>query len=221
MDQLDLLAKCNGMRSAANSTANQIDAIEELIPDDFSVARTQTLLFANTQYASIMDRLMALRGGARGLSLAGLNVIVDGKMVPLAEIEDMVGKFFGGGACRGRAGRTAQRQVGPVGARQLQLRREGRERGEPGIRRRSVGVRRRHRLPPLGQVGRSAPRFRTAPPKSSSLPTMARSIPTRSRCRCTARRMPRRISTSTASSTSPTRATTRNATSSTSTAPGW
>jgi outer membrane autotransporter protein len=45
-----------------------------------------------------MDRLMALRGGARGLSLAGLNIIVDGKMVPLAQIEDMVKQFFGGGA---------------------------------------------------------------------------------------------------------------------------
>lgn len=96
-DQADLLRKCNGIR-LNNSTANQIEAIAELIPDDFSVARTQTLLFANTQYASIMDRLMALRGGARGLSLAGLNVIVDGKMVPLAQIEDMVQKMLGGGA---------------------------------------------------------------------------------------------------------------------------
>jgi outer membrane autotransporter protein len=97
-DQQDLLTKCNRIRTATNTTANQVEAIEELIPDDFSVARTQTLLFANTQYASIMDRLMALRGGARGLSLAGLNVIVEGKMVPLAQIEDMVKQFFGGGA---------------------------------------------------------------------------------------------------------------------------
>ena len=97
-DQADLLSKCRGIRSALNSTANQVEAIEELIPDDFSVARTQTLLFANTQYASIMDRLIALRGGARGLSLAGINVIVDGKMVPLAQLEDMVKKLLGGGA---------------------------------------------------------------------------------------------------------------------------
>jgi outer membrane autotransporter protein len=103
-DQTDLLAKCRGLRSAANSTANQVAAIEELIPDDFAVARTQTLLFANTQYASIMDRLIALRGGARGLSLAGLNVIVDGKMVPLAQLQEMVGKFFGGGAAADEPG---------------------------------------------------------------------------------------------------------------------
>jgi hypothetical protein len=54
-DQTDLLTKCNGLR-INNTTANQVEAIEEMIPDDFSAARTQTLLFANTQYASIMDR---------------------------------------------------------------------------------------------------------------------------------------------------------------------
>lgn len=99
-DQTDLLAKCNGIRirTATNGAAQQVEALEELIPDDFSVARTQTLLFANTQYASIMDRLIALRGGAKGLSLAGLNLIIDGKMVPLAQVEDMVKQFFGGGA---------------------------------------------------------------------------------------------------------------------------
>ncbi|HKQ16700.1 MAG TPA: autotransporter domain-containing protein [Steroidobacteraceae bacterium] len=99
-DQTDLLNKCNGIRrrTAINGAAQQIEAIEELIPDDFSVARTQTLLFANTQYASIMDRLMALRGGAKGLSLAGLNIIVDGKMVPLAQLEDMAKQMLGGGA---------------------------------------------------------------------------------------------------------------------------
>ncbi len=69
-----------------------------MIADDFAVARTQTLLFANTQYASVMDRLMALRGGARGLSLAGLSIIVDGKSVPLAQLQDMVKGLLGGGA---------------------------------------------------------------------------------------------------------------------------
>jgi outer membrane autotransporter protein len=96
-DQRDLLNKCNGLR-INNKTANQVEAIQEMIPDDFSVARTQTLLFANTQYASIMDRLIALRGGAKGLSLAGLNIIVDGKMVPLAQLEDMAKQMLGGGA---------------------------------------------------------------------------------------------------------------------------
>lgn len=96
-DQQDLLVRCNGLQ-IANTTSNQVAALGELVADDFAVARTQTLLFANTQYASVMDRLMALRGGARGLSLAGLNVIVDGKPVPLAQLQEMVKGLLGGGA---------------------------------------------------------------------------------------------------------------------------
>lgn len=96
-DQQDLLARCDGLQMN-NTTANQIDALDELVADDFSVARTQTLLFANTQYAGVMDRLMALRGGAKGLSLAGLNIIVDGKPVPLAQLQDMAKDLLGGGA---------------------------------------------------------------------------------------------------------------------------
>ncbi len=96
-DQEDLLTRCNGLQ-IANNTANQVAALEEMVADDFAVARTQTLLFANTQYASVLDRLMALRGGARGLSLAGLNIVVDGKLVPLAQLQDMVKGLLGGGA---------------------------------------------------------------------------------------------------------------------------
>lgn len=97
LDQQNLLIRCNGLQTN-NTTANQVDALDELVADDFAVARTQTLLFANTQYASVMDRLMALRGGAKGLSLAGLNIIVDGKSVPLAQLHDMVTGLLGGGA---------------------------------------------------------------------------------------------------------------------------
>jgi outer membrane lipase/esterase len=96
-DQQDLLIRCNGLQ-VNNSTANQIAALEEVVAEDFAVARTQTLLFANTQYSSVMDRLMALRGGARGLSLAGLNIVVDGKLVPLAQLQEMVKGLLGGGA---------------------------------------------------------------------------------------------------------------------------
>jgi uncharacterized protein YhjY with autotransporter beta-barrel domain len=96
-DQQDLLARCDGLQTN-NTTANQVAAMDELVADDFAVARTQTLLFANTQYAGVMDRLMALRGGAKGLSLAGLNIMVDGSPVPLAQLQDMVKGLLGGGA---------------------------------------------------------------------------------------------------------------------------
>jgi len=96
-DQQALRTRCDGLYFN-NTVANQVQAVEELVADDFAVARTQTLLFANTQYASVMDRLMALRGGARGLSLAGLNIIVDGKHVPLAQLQEVAKQMLGGGA---------------------------------------------------------------------------------------------------------------------------
>lgn len=93
----DFAQKCRGLIYSRNTSA-LVDAMGELLGDDFAVARTQTLLFANTQYASVMDRLIALRGGARGLSLAGLNIVVDGELVPLAELQDLGKTLFGGGA---------------------------------------------------------------------------------------------------------------------------
>ena len=96
-EQRALLQRCNGL--LFNTTADQQrTALDALNGDDFAAARTQTLLFANFQYAGVMDRLIALRGGARGLSLAGLNIMVDGKPVPLAELQDMAKEMFGGGA---------------------------------------------------------------------------------------------------------------------------
>jgi outer membrane autotransporter protein len=96
-DQQDLLAKCDRLL-VGNTQANQVEALEEITPEDFSLVRTQTLLFANTQFASVLDRLMALRGGARGMSLAGLNITVDGKTVSVAQLQDMIRTVFGGGA---------------------------------------------------------------------------------------------------------------------------
>jgi uncharacterized protein YhjY with autotransporter beta-barrel domain len=96
-DQRDLLQRCDGLYFD-NSNSNKSRALSELGADDFAAARTQTLLFSNTLYASVMDRLVALRGGARGLSLAGLNIIVGGKPVPLAQLQDMGKKLLGGGA---------------------------------------------------------------------------------------------------------------------------
>jgi outer membrane autotransporter protein len=96
-ESADFQQKCRGL-VYSRDTAALVDAMGELLGDDFAVARTQTLLFANTQYASVMDRLIALRGGARGLSLAGLNIVVDGELVPLAELQDFAKMLLGGGA---------------------------------------------------------------------------------------------------------------------------
>ncbi len=96
-EQQAMLDRCDGLYFD-NTAANQSQALDALGADDFAAARTQTLLFSNTLYASVMDRLVALRGGARGLSLAGLNIIVDGQNVPLAQLQQMTKSLLGGGA---------------------------------------------------------------------------------------------------------------------------
>jgi uncharacterized protein YhjY with autotransporter beta-barrel domain len=96
-DQQALQERCNGLYFD-NTAENQSAALDALGADDFAAARIQTLLFSNTLYASVMDRLVALRGGARGLSLAGLNIMVDGQYVPLAQLQEMAKELLGGGA---------------------------------------------------------------------------------------------------------------------------
>jgi uncharacterized protein YhjY with autotransporter beta-barrel domain len=96
-DQQAMLTRCNGLYFD-NTQENQTQALDALSAEDFAAARTQTLLFSNTLYASVMDRLVALRGGARGLSLAGLNIVVDGQFVPLAQLQEMAKGLLGGGA---------------------------------------------------------------------------------------------------------------------------
>jgi outer membrane autotransporter protein len=96
-EQAALLTRCNGL-SFNNTADQQREALDELNGDDFAAARTQALLFANFQYVGVMDRLIALRGGARGLSLAGLDLMLDGQHVPLADLQKMVEGVLGGGA---------------------------------------------------------------------------------------------------------------------------
>jgi outer membrane lipase/esterase len=102
-ESADFAQKCRGLL-ASRDTGALVEAMGELLGDNFAVARTQTLLFANMQYASVMDRLIALRGGSRGLSLAGLNIVVDGKLVPLAELQSLAKTLLGAGASADESG---------------------------------------------------------------------------------------------------------------------
>lgn len=102
VDQLDAMARCQAIARA--DAADQMRALEELSATDFNSSRTQTLLFTKSTYSGVTDRLGALRGGARGVSLKGMNLIIDGKTVALADLQHMVGKLLGSGASADDAG---------------------------------------------------------------------------------------------------------------------
>lgn len=95
--ETDLLNRCNAILFTS-STTEQVTALDEISPQDLNAARTQTLNLSRTQLGTIASRLDAIRGGAQGISLAGLNLNVDGKPVPLADIAKGIGSLLGGGA---------------------------------------------------------------------------------------------------------------------------
>ena len=78
----DLLARCNGIVFDSDP-AHQRNAVSELSAQDLNAMKTQTLLLAREMSVGVVDRLMALRSGASGLSAApGLDLVVNGKTVP-------------------------------------------------------------------------------------------------------------------------------------------
>lgn len=66
-DQQDLLARCTAIMFASTAS-EQVNALDEISPQDLNATRTQTLNLTRSQLANISDRLIALRGGAKGLS---------------------------------------------------------------------------------------------------------------------------------------------------------
>ena len=101
-DQLDMLARCEGIFASAD--AEQIVALEQLGAQEINAIRTQAVIFSRTQYEGVMDRLLALRSGDHGISLAGLNLWNDGKIVPAEQIVAGIRRLLGGGASADDAG---------------------------------------------------------------------------------------------------------------------
>lgn len=96
----DLLERCNGLIFGTDE-AGQREALDQLGAEDLSALQTQTLFFASSQSSGVMERLMALRGGARGMSLGNLQLNLDGKPVPLmrlAMLGELVGAMLGANA---------------------------------------------------------------------------------------------------------------------------
>jgi outer membrane autotransporter protein len=96
-DQLNLLARCEGI-IRSSSVGEQIHALDEITPQDLNATRTQTFNMSRSQLAEVGDRLIALRSGARGLSLAGLNINTGDKMIPIDQVASSLDSLLGGGA---------------------------------------------------------------------------------------------------------------------------
>lgn len=94
--EASLLTRCNAI-TFASTAPEQVRALDEISLQDLNATRTQL--------SNIADRLTALRKGARGLSLTGLNLQIDGEAVPLEQIAKSIDGMLGGGASADTVGR--------------------------------------------------------------------------------------------------------------------
>ncbi|HWK73122.1 MAG TPA: autotransporter domain-containing protein [Povalibacter sp.] len=95
-EQSDLLARCDAI--IGSNATEQANALDELGAQDLNAIRAQALVFSRTQHQGVMDRLLALRGGERGISVAGLSLSVDGRLIPAQQIAQSLKQLLGGGA---------------------------------------------------------------------------------------------------------------------------
>ncbi len=76
-----LLTRINELQ-ASSSTSDVINALEQINHEKYSNQGSNAVNIAYSNVGALSDRLFALRGGAHGLSLQGLDVVVDGKRIP-------------------------------------------------------------------------------------------------------------------------------------------
>jgi len=95
-EQGDLRKRCQGIRTTG--VEQQVRALDELGAQDLNAVRTQTFNLSRAQLATLSDRLIALRSGARGLSLAGFNLESGDTVVPLELVAENARTTHGGGA---------------------------------------------------------------------------------------------------------------------------
>lgn len=110
-DQRDLLERCNGVIDNTDP-AQQETALEQMGAEEMNAMRTQAVLFSRTQGEGVMDRLLALRSGQRGVSVAGLNLRIGDKYVPTQQIAASLRQLLGGGASADEPGGLLDNRLG-------------------------------------------------------------------------------------------------------------
>ena len=83
--QQDLLNQCVALTST-ESTQAVADALEEMLPDVAQVQTQSSQLAATAQFDNLNGRMLALRTGTYGSSLAGLSLVGPGASVSLANL---------------------------------------------------------------------------------------------------------------------------------------
>ena len=96
-DQQDLLARCENI-TFGSTAVEQVRALDEISPEELNATRAQTLNLTRSQLVNVADRLIALRAGAKGLSLVGLNLRDQDSFISAEQVASSLDHLIGGGA---------------------------------------------------------------------------------------------------------------------------
>jgi uncharacterized protein YhjY with autotransporter beta-barrel domain len=94
----ELLEICGRLRDPDNLDNQVAEALDAINPDEWMAATTIALRLTRVQHGNLGQRINALRGGATGLDLSGLNVRVHGLPVPQEALIAVGRELLGGGA---------------------------------------------------------------------------------------------------------------------------
>ncbi len=96
--QQDLDGVCKSIRGVGTTDAQVASALDAINPDELFAAPINALRLTAIQHVNLSQRFSALRGGATGIDLAGLNIEINGVQISGRELTEFVNKLFGGGA---------------------------------------------------------------------------------------------------------------------------
>jgi outer membrane autotransporter protein len=105
-EQGQLQDACNGLRDTDTTDGQVRAALDAINPEELIVAATTALRLTSMQNGNLMDRINALRSGATGIDLAGLDFQIGNQRIAGSALNEVlrstlapvVGKLLGGAA---------------------------------------------------------------------------------------------------------------------------
>lgn len=91
----DLQTQCTAIIQT-DSTSAQVGALDAINGQQVTGFATNSVEISNAQIKNIAARVDALKMGARGISVAGLGLKFQGKQIPDAVVQSVLGKIIGG-----------------------------------------------------------------------------------------------------------------------------
>ncbi len=104
-EEQDLASVCTNLTDPATTTAEAVAALDALSGEQLIGAADMVLRLMGQQHGNLGQRINALRSGATGLDLSGLNLNVSGQQISGAVVQSMLDEITGGGASADDFGR--------------------------------------------------------------------------------------------------------------------